>query len=238
MEATCAKVLGSSEEPLSHRLNALLFLLQHSHHERFLAFEPFLKRILLNPTEDAPLRAAVALGLGQYGSADVFDALASVANDGDPQVRQCVFEALGRLNVTAAIPLLIQGLYDSHNDVFLAAAEALGQLAPESLAALIDLLNNTAEKNDVRCIAAWQLGKAQDEHALPSLLTIIQTTLTAEKPTTDAIELTALCVWALGEIGASQPIVHSILAKASTHQEPAIYDRARLALKKIARHLN
>jgi hypothetical protein len=47
-----------------------------------------------------------------------------------------------------------------------------------------------------------------------------------------------LCVWALGEIGTSQPDVQALLIQAKAHHDPAIGERAQLALKKIARHFN
>ncbi|MEB3245947.1 MAG: HEAT repeat domain-containing protein [Vampirovibrionales bacterium] len=235
VESTCAAILSASTEPKAHRLNALAFLVQQIGSERFCAFEALLCDILNNHAEDAELRSATALALGQFGSADVLNPLLKATSDSDRQVRQYAAEALGRMGNEAAIPTLLERLTDTDNDVFLMAANALGQMGTAAVSPLSQLLSQPQTRHDVRCAAAWQLGQIQESSAVEPLMNVVETELASEATNE---ELTALCVWALGEIGCELNGVRQILLRASQHPQPSIADRAKLASKKIARHIN
>lgn len=60
------------------------------------------------------------------------EAMTRVANDKDAEVRAQAAETLGKMKVTAAVPLLTAALGDDANAVRAAAAEALWNLAPNS----------------------------------------------------------------------------------------------------------
>jgi HEAT repeat protein len=225
---TAMDIVNKKEYPLSSRLNAILYMVEKFHTEAL----PLLENILANNTHELDIRSAAALSIGRIGGERAFDVLSALTQeeeDDQAVLKNAALQGLGLLGNASAIPFFMQALESPNNTIFYSAAEALGKLGRPALPHLITLLE-THPKEDIRCVAAWQLGSLQYAEALPSLLKVMR-----ESQNTD---LLALCVWALGEIGIQDEDVLATLKEARRSLNPAISERAARALKKIARHVN
>jgi HEAT repeat protein len=211
----------------SLRLEAILALAQDFQPD---TDYPLLSSLLNDETEPEDVRSAVALTLGKVGrTEEVLPLLAAQWDTDSITLKNYLIQALGMLGEAECAPLLIEALKHPNNNIFASAAEALGQLGPGVVPHLVALLENGAA-DDARCVAAWQLGTVGGRDALPSLVKTV-----AEDPN---IEVVALAIWALGEIGVRTPEAIAVLEQARLKPEPEVRLRAELALKKIARHGN
>lgn len=226
--------LKNKELTVDERLDALFHLSQQYEPE---CFEP-LFHLLNDDGEEMDIRAAIALCFGKFGElslseevrAPFFHALANLRNHTEGKIRTYVMMGFGMMGEPAAIPLIIEALSDEDNTVFYAAADALVKMGRDALPYLTDLIRDGHEE-DIRCVAAWKLGELGYSDSIEVLVSIV------EDETTPS-ELKALSVWALGEIGHRTREVIDTLDAALQDPDSNIHERARLALKKIARHSN
>jgi HEAT repeat protein len=217
--------LKARENSQEDRLNALVLLLQNTLFDD--EWELF-RTILTTEDEQPEVRCAIALGMAKVSGQEALEPLLSAVNTTNLEVKIYVMTALGRSHQEAAIPVLVEALEDSDDGVFNAAAEALGELGKVATSILIELLSSP--RDDIRCMAAWQLGQHQLEKGISALIERIKLDNT--------MDVVALSVWALGEIGHSTPEVQEALSQAKKHPNPDVHERAQRALKKIARHIN
>lgn len=225
--------------PVAERLAALLLVIDDYQPAYFDA----LMATLMREDEDVQIRSGVAMSLGKLLNTDMEDSLLladheTVAMDtltqlaiqeSNDSVRAYVITALGMSGRGEVIHAVVEALKDPDLKVFHNAAEALGSFDRLVVPHLIEQLEHGA--NDAKCIAAWKLGELGYTEALPPLLAV----LANDKET---IEVQALSVWALGEIGHQNGAVKLALQQALRHPDPEIHERAKLALKKIARNVN
>ncbi|MBK8189540.1 MAG: HEAT repeat domain-containing protein [Vampirovibrionales bacterium] len=190
---------------------------------------------ILQDADDHPdVRSGAALTLGTLGRDSALGEefgrlLGEALGDPHPTVRHYAARALGALGRVETAPALIRALGDADHLVFHTAAEALGRFGAQAGPALLALLESDAA-DDARCIAAWKLGEISYEPAITALASAVQRETN--------LEVVALCAWALGEIGVNDPAAMVALQAARERPERAIADRARRALRKIARHYN
>jgi|GEM_PF-2211877 len=224
---TAMDIINKKEYPLSSRLNAILYMVEKFNEESL----PLLEAILANQDHEMDIRGAAALAIGRIGGKQAFDVLCALAHEKEviPVLKNYAIQGLGLLGDEAVIPVLLHALEDPDNTIFYSAAESLGKLGRVALPYLMDLLQNHS-REDIRCVAAWQLGTLKYAEAIPVLLKEVNE---SQNP-----ELVALCVWALGEIGIQDVEVVDALKEARRSLNPAISERAGRALKKIARHVN
>jgi len=211
-------------------MDALFFLVQGYQPEYF---KPLLS--LLNDTEeDADLRSAIAITfgtLGRYHSGEqnpFLLALLQSVKDSNSRVKNYATQGLGLIGREEAIPVLVELLHDKDNTVFSSAAESLGRMGESAVPYLVNVLKEGAD--DAQCVAAWKLGELRFEGAIPALIEQINITKN--------LEVMALSVWALGEIGHHTPAVMTVLQTAKAHQDPDVSIRAKAALKKVIGQVN
>lgn len=223
---TAINIVKQKEYPPSSRMNAILYMVEkYQPAECLIVFE----EILNDPEEAADVRSAAALALGKVGGDRALELLKKMANTDDKTVKSYSVHGLGMLGREEGLPELLEALKDEDNQVFASAAEAIGKLGKPVVPHLIQLLEKS-NAEDIRCVAAWQLGTLRYTEAVPHLLGIVQ-----EEPN---LELVALSIWALGEIGFGPQEVLEALKVASAHEDPSISQRAEMAIKKITRHVN
>lgn len=218
------RILQEKNQTPDIRLDAILYIVDNFEQDCLPIFED----ILSDDTEHPDVRSAVALSLGKIGGDHSMEVLTRFVSIDDITVRNYIVQALGMLGREEAAPILINALKDKNNTIFASAAEALGKLGKPVVPYLIDLLQQGAD--DARCVAAWQLGELRYTDAVPALLSVIREN--------SNIEISALAIWALGEIGFGPKDVMETLNWAKAQAEPDIRLRAELAIKKIARHGN
>lgn len=211
--------------PLETRLETLKTLLLYDGSD---ATALWLSELVGDESAEIPLRGAAALSLGKFSAGEAFERLLEHRRVADPVVRQYVVEALASTGKPEAVAALIEALSDPDNQVFSAAAEGLGSIGREAAPLLTEALTHAS--SDVRCIAAWQLGEMGAIVAIPALVEQVRTG--------DNVEVQALCLWALGEIGEARPEVLEVVRWAKDQEAPEIRLRAETALKKIVRHIN
>jgi HEAT repeat protein len=124
--------------------------------------------------ENEKTRAMAVRALGQGIRSDDGDrALLRGMKDPDPWVRYYAAQALGRLSVHQALPVLVEALGDAAPQVRISAVEALSHLSsPEAFEAL-----RTAARSaepDVRRAAVLGFGTLKSEGALPILLAALE----------------------------------------------------------------
>ncbi len=230
-------VLTNANNPKPQRLAALFSMVDDYQPDYF---EPFLA-LLTNEDEDTEIRSAVAMGFGKlinkYVDQSVLDertekvvqALQQLAEtEPNDVVRGYVITALGMSGRKDVITAIVAALKDPDMKVFHNAAEALGRFGRAAVPHLIEQL--TVGADDAKCIAAWKLGEMGYGEAIPPLLAVLN-----DSPSN---EVAALAIWALGEIGTEAPGVSAALKQALQHPAPEIHERAKLAIKKIARNWN
>ncbi len=228
----------TADTPKPQRLAALFGLVDDYQPEYF---DPLLS-LLTNDNEDTEIRSAVAMCFGklinQYVDQSVLDerttrvmeALQHLAQtEPNEVVRGYVITALGMSGRKDAITTIVAALKDPDLKVFHNAAEALGRFDRAAVPHLIEQL--TVGADDAKCIAAWKLGEMGYGEAIPPLLKLLENPNSSD-------EVAALAIWALGEIGTEAPGVSAALKIALEHPAPEIHERARLAIKKIARNWN
>lgn len=117
------------------------------------------------------LRIAAANTLARLGEANAVPSLVDALEDPDPRVRHRACHACGSLADPRAVPALTERL-DDHPRVRHAAANALGSIGTDqSLAPLIDLLEDGDPS--VRRIAAGALGKASNARPVEPLVYVL-----------------------------------------------------------------
>ncbi len=170
------------------------------------------------------LRYRAADTLAKIGERAVHP-LAEALNDEDPIVDSLAAQALGKIgpNAKAAVPALLEGLYDEDKDPIVGscAAEALGKIGPHAVPALVEALNN--EHEDVRSLAAKALGKiGPDAKAtVPALL---------EALNDEDEDVRSLAAEALGKIG---PDAVPALVEALNNEHEDVRRHAARALGEI-----
>ena len=207
------------------RLDALFLLVQDFQD----AYYEILKGILEDTDDNAQVRSAVALTLGKVSGRIALEILTPHTKTENPIVRSYVLQALGMTGSEEAMPYLIAALKDEDNTVFGSASEAISTIGSPALPYLTELLKTGA--HDAKCIAAWNLGEIGEATSLPSLLETI-------RKQDESIEVIALSIWALGQIGEYTNEVIETLSVATTHPEPEVRLRADVALKKISLQFN
>jgi HEAT repeat protein len=217
-------ILNEKAAAIQTRLDALFELVQHYTPENM----PLFQAILDDKEESAQLRSAVALSIGKVSGQSALEVLAPHVKTENPVVRSYVLQALGMTQCEGAMPFLIEALKDTDNSVFASASEAISAIGRPAVPYLIDLLETGA--HDARCIAAWNLGELREEKSLPNLLLRIQED--------ESIEVIALSIWAIGQIGAYSEDVIQTLRAASQRPEPDVRLRADVALKKVSHNFN
>lgn len=223
---TAINIVKQKDYPASARLNTILYMVENYNNQACL---DTLEEILLDSAEEADIRSAAALALGKLGGDRALTLLKRMAHAEDKTLKNYSLQGLGLLGREEGVPILLDALKDQDNDIFASAAEALGKIGKPVVPHLIQLLDST-HAEDARCIAAWQLGLLRYTDAVPPLLNVIRS---ADNP-----DLIALSIWALGEIGQDAREVLDTLKWAQAQENPAINERAKLAIKKIARHIN
>jgi HEAT repeat protein len=223
---TAINIVKQKSYPPTSRMNALLYMIEKFDES---LCTPIFEALLYDTSEDREVRSAAALALGKTGSQQAYLLLTSMYATCDNTLKSYVLQALGFLGNRDSIALLLNALNDPDNDVFASAAEALGKLGQPAILPLIALLAPETP-DDSRCAAAWQLGTMKSKEAIPALLESIKNDVN--------LDVLALAIWALGEIGLSEPLVQDALVKARQHDNALISQRAERALKKISRHLN
>ncbi len=220
-------ILEEKSHPPQSRLNAILYTIEHLD----VNFYPHLNRLLDDEDEHPDVRNAAALALGKLGGDKAYESLVNKLSEtsSDTKLKSYIMEAFGMMERAEAIPFLIQALESKNNDIFAKAAEAIGKMGRPAVPHLIKLLEEGAP--DARCVAAWQLGELRDLDAIPPLIKTIQ-------HDDETHDVKALCIWALGEIGYGPEDVMDILNWARNNDDPAINERANMAIKKITRHTN
>ncbi|HEY9745193.1 MAG TPA: HEAT repeat domain-containing protein [Oculatellaceae cyanobacterium] len=223
---TAINIVKQKEYPPSSRMNAILYMVEkYQPTECLTVFED----ILRDPDEDPDVRSAAALALGKVGGDRALDLLKKMAQADDKTIKNYSIQGLGLLGREEGLPELLEALKDDDNRVFASAAEAIGKLGSPAVPHLINLLQKS-NAEDIRCVAAWQLGTLRYAEAIAPLISVVKTDKN--------LELVALAIWALGEIGQDQREVLETLKTASAHGEPSISQRAEMAIKKITRHIN
>ena len=222
---TAINIVRQKEYAPSSRLNAILYMVEKYEPSCL----PILEEILNDSQEDPDVRSAAALALGKVGGERALDILKQMATNENPTVKTYSLQALGLSGREEVVPVLLDALKDQNNDVFASAAEALGLIGKPVVPHLIALLSPSSAE-DARCIAAWQLGTLRYSEAVPTLVQVVQTD--------QNLEVAALAIWALGEIGMGTPEVLDTLTWAKSQEDPAINKRADMAIKKISRHIN
>jgi HEAT repeat protein len=117
-------------------------------------------------------RLALIKVLGWIRDPRAIDALASLLESPDPDVRGWVVTGLADIDDVRVVPSLVRALKDSSTQVRVWAANALTtHRAPQAVAPLIECLKDKA--NAVRASAARALGNQADRRAAPALLQIL-----------------------------------------------------------------
>ncbi|MFN8614808.1 MAG: HEAT repeat domain-containing protein [Vampirovibrionales bacterium] len=231
--------LLDSTLPSGKRLDALLIVVDGYQNDWF----DLLLNLLNNPEEAPDIRASVGISLGKLANnplsgittsqhAPLIEALRNLQHSENPLLRRYAPIAMALTGQSATIPWVVEGLKDPDLDVFHSAAEALGQYGREAVPYLLEVL--AQGHDDAQCVAAWKLGELGFDEALEPLMNTIKDGLDGRVSS----NLTALCVWALGEIGTRTPAVLQALHQAEQSSVPDIATRAQWALKKIARNWN
>ncbi|MEB3287957.1 MAG: HEAT repeat domain-containing protein [Vampirovibrionales bacterium] len=221
-------VVQEKTQPPGNRLDAIRFIIDQFESKFF----PILEGILNDETEHPDVRSAAALALGKVGGDGALNALMAHVDSHDVTVKNYSLQALGILGREEGIPPLLEALEDGNNTIFASAAQALGEIGKPAVPHLIHLLDpkEADVRDDARCVAAWQLGKMKYAEAIPALLKSIATL--------ENIEVKALSIWALGEIGVATAEVLETLKRAKVDPDNAISERATMAMHKITRYLN
>ena len=111
----------------------------------------------------------------------------------EANVRMAAAEALGQIG-DAAVPGLLDTLYDPNPDVRATVAEALGQIGDAAVPGLLDTLRDPSP--DVRMAAAEALGQIGDVKAVPGLLD------TLRDPDPDVRTTVAKALGQIGDVAA------------------------------------
>jgi len=235
-----AMLLDTSLMP-GKRLDALLCVIDDYAPEYF----DLLLALLQNNNDAADVRASVGISLGKLagnslaGVTDtqkqaLLDQLHALQSDETVLLRRYAPLALALTGDESTIPWVVAALQDEDLDVFHSAAEALGQYGQAAIPHLLEILATGAD--DAQCVAAWKLGELGNDAALEPLMKAVEAGL--NQPSAITPNLTALCVWALGEIGTRTQSVLNVLHRAENSTTVEISQRAKWALKKIARNWN
>ncbi len=137
--------------------------------------EPLLAR--LTQDESVDVRARAASALGNQGSSEAADALLDALNDGAPEVRGAVAEALGLLLDARAAPQLITLMLNDPDDTTrYYAARSLVRLGSEEVVdALLQALTHAANA-DQRIRIIEVLGQLHDPRPAETLRALLDDT--------------------------------------------------------------
>lgn len=160
------QALGSADERLREIALAGLPALE----------DPGARELLLRTSQhDSPrTRAAAIRALGHVGSAPgVEEALVHALADADAWVRYYACQSLGRLRAPAAVPLLVERLEDTAEQVKLAAVEALATI-PGAVAASALRDAARSDNHEVERAAIVGIGARKDPALRDELLRSLQ----------------------------------------------------------------
>ena len=214
---------------VEERLEALANLIKS---EEYL--ETFYKLLpLFEATEEThpSILAGLALALGEWGSEIAVEALIKQYQAETTSVEQQAFclQGLARTQHEKALPVVLGALASSSNHLFSTAAEQLKQFGVIAIPALCEVLE-TGEP-DAQCVAVWNLGELKAKPALGAILIYLNRE--------DAhVDVSALCIWALGRLGEASIEVMEAVNKALLHAEPEVRVRAKAAKQKLIPNMN
>jgi HEAT repeat protein len=176
-------------------------------------------RTLRDPSID--VRANSAWALGRIANGRALRPLTGLFGDDAEKVRLAAVAAVGQMDSTSSVPLLIRVVrQDNSPAVRRVAAWALGKLeAREAVDALSETLAHDADTR-VREMAAWALGNIEDRRSVAGLAAAIR------GDADDRVRETA--VWALGNMGDHSAI--DILGTATGDRSPNVRGTAAWAI--------
>lgn len=214
---------------IEERLEALANLIKS---EEYL--DTFYKLLpLFEATEEThpSILAGLALALGEWGSETAVDALIKQYQAETTSLDQQLFclQGLARTQNDRALAVVIGALSSPNNQVFSTAAEQLKQFGVLAIPALCEVLE-TGEP-DAQCVAVWHLGELKALPALEALLIYL-------KREDAHVDVSALCIWALGRIGEASVEVLEAVNVALQHPEPEVRVRAKAAKQKLMPNRN
>ena len=169
--------------------------------------------------------------LGENGTSDAraISTLIEGLEDEDSLVRRAAAEALGKMGnaSTPAVPALVQVLDQDYAGV--AASQALQQIGPESVSALMLVVSNPRERRSLRIAAIRTLAEfgPQPKSVVGDLVKLLKVYSFSR-----AEFVNAIC-YALGEIGPKAGLASDTLLSLCNHQESLIRLEAARTLGKI-----
>ena len=214
---------------IQERLEALANLIKSE-----TALETFYQLLPLFEATDEThpsILAGLALALGEWGSEAAVNALINQYQAASTSVDQQLFclQGLARTQNEKALTVVIGALTSPNNQVFSTAAEQLKQFGVLAIPALCEVLE-TGDP-DAQCVAVWQLGELKALPALEALLIYL-------KREDAHVDVSALCIWALGRLGEASVAVLEAVNHALQHSEPEVRVRAKAAKQKLMPHMN
>lgn len=123
--------------------------------------------------------------------------LHNLMSEGDEEVRSYTVEALGTIKNDMAVDDLISSLSDKNEGIRIKVAEILGDINEKSAALDIAKKELHDEKDLVRWMSAWALGKLRADETSSELVSCLDD----ENPW-----VRGTCAWALGRIGDNESI--------------------------------
>ncbi len=117
-------------------------------------------------------------------------------NDRDEDVRKMIADILGRLELPAATPILIEMLKDNNDNVRSSAIEGLGRITDQSI---VDYLIDLLGRDDwVTLFAVESLGRQGNSKAIRPLVNLIKSS--------DNIDVQSMAIDALSHIGGKESV--------------------------------
>jgi HEAT repeat protein len=156
----------------------------------------------LSYKKDRTVRQSAAEALGEIGDVRAAEPLLAAFND-DESIRGSAIKALGQIGGTRVVNLLVaaQGAKDAETKK--ASLEALRQLGPAGVDAVLVIFQNTEEETVSRVMAAQALGQLGDPRAFDPLLATL-----SDKDANEALrEASAKALGHLGDLRAVEPLI-------------------------------
>lgn len=169
-------------------------------------------------SEEAEVREAAAVALGQIRDPRVVDLLIERLHHKDPDIRSAAAGALGQIADKRAVEPLVECLHDKDADARRAAVFALGGIGdPRAVEPLIRVLHD--EDSLVRTVAAVNLGRMGDARAVQPLLERLNDSSPAVR------WRSALALGAIRDQGAVEPLLERL-----KDEDPLVRGLAAFAL--------
>lgn len=159
----------------------------------------------LSYTKDQAVRQSAAEALGEMGDVRAVEPLLA-ALKGDESIRISAIKALGQIGDTRAVETLVAARASKDEKTAKAGLEALRQLGPAGVDAVIAVFQNTEEETVFRVMAAQALGQIGDPRAFEPLLATFQ----EDDPTGWLGEAAAEALGALGDSRAFDPLMATL----------------------------